>query len=57
MVNPEVRRLKLWQDRIETEVEISGKGPPLVWLHGPWGLNPDRFFVDRLSTDHTVYAP
>ena len=57
MANPEVRRLKLWQDRIETEVEISGSGPPLVWLHGPWGLNPDRAFVERLASGNTVYAP
>ena len=57
MANPDVRRLKLWQGRIETEVEISGKGPPLVWLHGPWGLNPDRAFVARLASANTVYAP
>ena len=49
MANPEVRRFKLWQGRIETEVEVSGQGPPLVWLHGPWGLNPDRSFVERLA--------
>ena len=57
MANPDVRRLRLWQDRIETEVEISGQGPPLVWLHGPWGLNQDRAFVDRLAAHHTIYAP
>src|SRR5262245_41004957 len=57
MANPDVRRLRLWQDRIETEVEISGKGPPLVWLHGPWGLNQDRPFIERLAAGHTVYAP
>ena len=57
MANPEVRRFKLWQDRIQTEVEISGNGPPLVWLHGPWGLNPDRPFVERLGSGNTVYAP
>jgi pimeloyl-ACP methyl ester carboxylesterase len=57
MANPDVRRLKLWQDRIETEVEVSGKGPPLVWLHGPWGLNQDRPFVERLAEGHTVHAP
>jgi pimeloyl-ACP methyl ester carboxylesterase len=57
MANPEVRRLKLWQDRVETEVEISGSGPPLLWLHGPWGLNLDRAFVDRLASGRTVYAP
>ena len=39
MATVETRRLKLWQGRIETEVEIAGKsGPPLVYLHGPWGL-------------------
>jgi pimeloyl-ACP methyl ester carboxylesterase len=57
MANLEVRRLKLWQGRIETEVEVSGKGPPLVWLHGPWGLNQDRPFVERLAAANTVYAP
>jgi pimeloyl-ACP methyl ester carboxylesterase len=57
MANPELRRFKLWQDRIQTEVEISGNGPPLVWLHGPWGLNPDRAFVERLGSGNTVYAP
>ena len=53
----EVRKLRLWQDRIKTEVEISGGGPPLVYLHGPWGLGPDRSFIARLAGDNTVYAP
>jgi pimeloyl-ACP methyl ester carboxylesterase len=57
MATPDVRRLTLWQDRIQTEVEISGGGPPLVYLHGPWGLAPDRAFVARLAESHTVYAP
>jgi pimeloyl-ACP methyl ester carboxylesterase len=57
MAAPEVRRLKLWQNRVETEVEISGRGPPLVYLHGPWGLRPDRDFVARLAQANTVYAP
>jgi pimeloyl-ACP methyl ester carboxylesterase len=57
MAAPEVRRLRLWQDRVETEVEISGDGPPLVYLHGPWGLRPDRDFIGRLSGAHRVYAP
>lgn len=52
-----VRRLSLWQNRIDTEVEIAGSGPPLVYLHGPWGLGPDRAFVARLADSHTVYAP
>lgn len=57
MATPEVRRLRLWQDRIQTEVEISGRGPPLVYLHGPWGLAPDRAFVTSLAEANTVYSP
>lgn len=57
MAGPELRRIRLWQDRIETEVEIAGRGPALVYLHGPWGLNPDRAFIARLAGAHTVYAP
>jgi pimeloyl-ACP methyl ester carboxylesterase len=57
MARPEARRIRLWQDRLETEVEIAGRGPALVYLHGPWGLNPDRSFVERFTSAHTVYAP
>jgi pimeloyl-ACP methyl ester carboxylesterase len=58
MVNAsEVRRLRLWQDRIATEVVVSGNGPPLVYLHGPWGLGPDLAFVSRLASTNSVYAP
>src|SRR5579862_7842342 len=57
MTTAEVRRLKLWQGRIETEIEISGSGPPLVYLHGPWGLAPDRAFIARLASGFTVHAP
>ncbi len=57
MAKSETRRLRLWQDRIETDVEISGEGPPLVWLHGPWGLRADRAIIERLASQHTVHAP
>jgi pimeloyl-ACP methyl ester carboxylesterase len=50
-------RLSLWQNTIQTEVEVRGDGPPLVYLHGPWGLGPDLAFVDRLAQHRTVYAP
>jgi pimeloyl-ACP methyl ester carboxylesterase len=53
----EVQKLRLWQNRVETEVEISGRGPPLIYLHGPWGLAPDRPFVARLAGANTVFAP
>src|ERR1700722_5413784 len=57
MANPEIRRLKLWQDQIETEVEIAGSGPTVVYLHGPCGLAPARAFVARLAGQNTVVAP
>jgi pimeloyl-ACP methyl ester carboxylesterase len=57
MSTPDIRRLKLWQGHVETEVEISGSGPPLVYLHGPWGLGPDRAFVARLAEGFAVHAP
>jgi pimeloyl-ACP methyl ester carboxylesterase len=57
MAGPETRKIRLWQDRIETDVEIAGSGPALVYLHGPWGLPPDRPFIARLAATHTVYAP
>jgi pimeloyl-ACP methyl ester carboxylesterase len=57
MATSETRRLRLWQNRVETEVEIAGDGPPLVYLHGPWGLARDRDFIARLAGANTVYAP
>ena len=57
MAAPEVRTLTLWQTRVETEIEITGSGPSLVYLHGPWGIAPDRAFIERLAGSHTVYAP
>jgi pimeloyl-ACP methyl ester carboxylesterase len=57
MAPADVRRLRLWQERIETDVEIAGSGPPLIYLHGPWGVAPDRGFIARLTDFNTVYAP
>jgi pimeloyl-ACP methyl ester carboxylesterase len=53
----EVRRVRLWQGKIDTDIEVAGSGPPLVFLHGPWGLPPNRSFLDLLARSHTVYAP
>ena len=57
MAGIEERRLRLWQGKVETAVEVSGSGPPLVYFHGPWGLRGDRDFVARLAQRNTVYAP
>jgi pimeloyl-ACP methyl ester carboxylesterase len=53
----EVTRLALWQGKVDTDVEVSGKGKPLLYLHGPFGLEPDRAFVARLAASHRVFAP
>lgn len=52
-----VRKLRLWQDKIETEIAVLGDGPPLVFLHGAWGLRHDQEFLELLAQTHTVYAP
>jgi pimeloyl-ACP methyl ester carboxylesterase len=57
MATAQEQRVRLWQDQVETEVAIQGNGPPLVFLHGPWGLRTDSAFLERLAQTHTVYAP
>ncbi len=52
-----MRKIRMWQDKIETEVLVLGSGPPLVYLHGPWGLRSDRDFLNALAVAFTVYAP
>ena len=49
-----MRSLRLWQDKIETEVAVFGDGPPLVFLHGSWGLRNDREAELRRATDDCV---
>jgi pimeloyl-ACP methyl ester carboxylesterase len=53
----EERRIRLWQDKVETQIDMNGDGPPLVFLHGPWGLHSDLDFLDRLAATHRIYAP
>ncbi|HUB97068.1 MAG TPA: alpha/beta fold hydrolase [Stellaceae bacterium] len=57
MASFEERPVRLWQGGIETEIEIGGSGPPLVYFHGPWGLRHDRAFIASLAATHRVYAP
>ncbi|HZQ36926.1 MAG TPA: alpha/beta hydrolase [Dehalococcoidia bacterium] len=42
--------------RFNTEVVELGKGEPLLFLHGTFGLEADRF-LDRLSEQYRVIAP
>jgi pimeloyl-ACP methyl ester carboxylesterase len=35
----------------------GGDGPPLVWLHGLYGVEADAPGIDRLSERYAVVAP
>ena len=37
------RRVNVWRDQVQPRVLQAGSGPPLVFLHGPWGLLWDEF--------------
>ncbi len=50
------RTLAVWQGRVRIRVRSEGEGPPLVFLHGPWGLTWSPF-LDELARDFTVHAP
>jgi len=56
MVTAQDRTLTAWRDEVETRVKTAGSGPPVVFLHGAYGLQWDPF-LDNLSQSHTVYAP
>jgi pimeloyl-ACP methyl ester carboxylesterase len=43
-------------DRISTAVEVFGVGPPLVYLHGPFGF-VEKDLVQHLAEHFTVYVP
>ncbi len=48
--------VSVWQGRVRMRVFSEGAGPPLVFLHGPWGLTWDRF-LEELARSFSVYAP
>jgi pimeloyl-ACP methyl ester carboxylesterase len=57
MVTATDRTLRLWQGKVQTQVLVQGEGPPLVFLHGPWGQRHDGEIIGRLAEAYTVYAP
>jgi pimeloyl-ACP methyl ester carboxylesterase len=52
----DVRTVPVWQDQIHIRVRAKGRGPALVFFHGPWGLTWDPL-LDELARSFTVYAP
>ncbi len=50
------RTVPVWQDRIRFRVLSSGRGPAIVFFHGPWGLTWDPF-LEELAGSFTVHAP
>lgn len=53
---PRAEHVRSWNDQVTTRVHIAGEGPPVVYLHGPSGLQWDAF-LDGLAERATVYAP
>src|SRR4029453_1756129 len=50
------RVVPVWGSRLEMIVQVAGDGPPLLYLHGAGGMFWDPF-LERLSTEFTIYAP
>ena len=51
-----IRSLTVWHGRVPLRVHVRGRGPALVFFHGPWGLTWGGF-LDALAQRFTVYAP
>jgi pimeloyl-ACP methyl ester carboxylesterase len=56
MTPPQDRVVSVWDGRIQAHVKTAGAGPPVVFLHGAYGLAWDPF-LDALAQGHAVYAP
>ena len=54
-MTPEARTVAVWQDRVRLRVLTAGRGPAVVYFHGPWGLTWDPF-LDALAERFTVHA-
>lgn len=46
----------VWQGQVPLRVHTDGRGPTVVYFHGPWGLTWDPF-LDALARSFTVHAP
>jgi pimeloyl-ACP methyl ester carboxylesterase len=50
------RTIPVWQGQVHLRVLSKGRGPDVVFFHGPWGLHWDPF-LDELARAFTVHAP
>src|SRR5271155_4366150 len=48
---------KLCDGKFSVEMEVTGKGEPLLFLHGAGGLTGADPFLEDLGRNFTVYAP
>ncbi len=48
--------VSVWENKIKPKIQVAGSGPPVVFLHGAYGLTWDPF-LDELAKNFTVYAP
>jgi pimeloyl-ACP methyl ester carboxylesterase len=55
-MTPEARVVPVWQGQVHLRVLSKGRGPAVVFFHGPWGLTWDPF-LDELARTFTVHAP
>jgi pimeloyl-ACP methyl ester carboxylesterase len=53
---PRESTIAVWQERVRMRVLSKGRGPALLFFHGPWGLTWDPF-LDELAQSFAVYAP
>jgi pimeloyl-ACP methyl ester carboxylesterase len=46
----------VWQGRVPLRTHLMGKGPAVIYFHGPWGLTWGPF-LNALAERFSVYAP
>jgi pimeloyl-ACP methyl ester carboxylesterase len=50
------RTVRVWGDRLDLTVQISGEGPPLLYFHAAGGMVWDGFLAE-LAQSYTIHAP
>lgn len=51
------KTVEVWNGELSIRFQVSGSGPPIVYLHPAAGLGPWDPFLTTLAGSHTVYAP